>query len=110
MTRKVLSRLSLLAVLAALAPITGHDAWLAFLAFLPFAQFAKAVKDERYIINRDKAARNGFIASIAGIFALIIVLIFHPSFEIIIHTITAILFGMGLTFSLSFRYYDKRGM
>ncbi|NVO19213.1 MAG: DUF3796 domain-containing protein [Bacteroidetes bacterium] len=80
-TQKWVSYLSVLSLLAVLEVFTGNPKWEVFLGFLPFMAFARVKADERFKSNMNKAARNGFIASILGVIGLVFVISSNPSLD-----------------------------
>lgn len=108
--QKMLTSMSVLSVLAVLEPITGNPKWSVFLTFLCFLVFTKVTSDERLKNNMNRAARNGFIASILAMTALVMLLAAGTSFDGIILAIQLCLGGMMLTFAVSYTIYDRRGI
>ncbi len=107
---KWLSKFAVLAVLAVLTPITGNEYWMSFLGFLSFLAFTRIRSDERYQLNIDRAARNGFIASLLCIVGLVLCIASNPAQDTLVYAIEITLVLVSLTFSASYTYYDKKGV
>ena len=108
-SQKILTGLSLLSVLAVLEPLTGNSDWAIFLSFLPFLAFSRLKSDERFRQNRDKAARNGFVATLICITLLIVYLTTKPNYDNTVNAIQLVMVIATLTFAASYTYYDKNG-
>ena len=108
--QKFLSYFSLLSLLALLAPITGDSQWETFLVFLSFMAFTKVKADERFKSNMNKAARNGFIASIIGLIGLAFVIHSNPAVNTLEITLQVCLWQMMIVFAASFTLYDRKGI
>ena len=106
--QKFLSYLSLLSLLAILEPITGNRHWSVFLVFLCFMVFAKGTADERLKTNLNKAARNGFISSIACIAGLAFLINSQSTTDTLIFALQVCLGIMMVVFAVSFTILDKR--
>ncbi len=106
---KIISSLAALSALAALAPITGNDHWLPFLSFLSFLSFNRVNMDERMKTNLDRAARNGFIASVLSLIAMMFYIISASGKANVVAAIELTLVAITVVFSASFTIYDKFG-
>ncbi len=104
---KIIASLTALSALAALAPITGNNDWLTFLSFLSFYSFIKVNMDERMKTNIDRAARNGFIASLVCLSALMFYVTSSPSTDRIVFALEISLATISIVASISFTVYDK---
>ena len=108
--QKFLLYLSLLSLLALLTPITGNPKWKIFTVFLCFMVFTKVKVDERLKSNLNKAARNGFISSIACIVGLAYLLTRQLAVESLMLAVQVCLWIMILVFAASFTLFDKKGI
>lgn len=106
--QRFLPMLSVLAIPAVLAPVTGNNNWLSFLSFLTFLLFSKVKSDERFKINMNKAARNGFVASMLCWAGLAFFLSYTPDIGMLIQFLVYALFLITVIFAISFALYDKK--
>lgn len=107
--QKILSRLPALSALASLTALNGDPVWLAFLCFLSFLGFRKVKPDERWEINLDRAARNGFIVSFLCMVAMFFLLVIEPQLNILTNALKITFAAMIVSFVVSFMFYEKKG-
>ena len=106
---KFLGSLTALSALAALAPVTGNDKWLTFLTFLTFFSFVKVNMDERMKVNLDRAARNGFVASILCLVGMLLYILAKDKEANVVASVEVAIVVVTVVFSDSFTVYDKLG-
>lgn len=106
---KLYGLLTSLSALAALAPFTGNDQWLSFLAFLSFYSFIKVKTDERMKTNIDRAARNGYVASLACMTGMLLFITTSPATAQIVTAFEITFVVTALVTSVSFTAYDRFG-
>ena len=86
----------------------GWD-WFIFFSWFVWFAWIKKPADERFFININKAARNGFIIAMMGISTILALLAMKFSYRIIIISVITLFEALLFGFIISFFFYEKRG-
>ena len=109
MNRNWLKVLWVLGFLGLLGYFTKNTGFYGFFGFFGFLSFNNIKDDERLIENVNKAARNGFIASMAICIVAIVFVSIVGYKEILAYGIPVIFIVQFLVFFFSFQFYDNLG-
>jgi hypothetical protein len=89
--------------------LNGSWDWFIFFPWFIWFVWVKKPADERFYINIDKAARNGFIIAMIGISVILGLMGFKIPYRYIIIAAIILFEILLIGFISSFFYYEKKG-